>query len=109
MKTAHQRIQEIYKVMKRGVEKAAEKHRLMGVPMVVWKDGKVVEFLPEPARGKKNDPRQKVWRAMLCLACVPLTTPFGPCSPAGIHRLNLFPPPPLARRLTQWRLKNTHR
>jgi hypothetical protein len=32
------------------VEKAAEKHRLMGVPMVVWKDGKVVEFLPEPAR-----------------------------------------------------------
>ena len=48
MKTAHQRIQEIYKVMKRAVEKAAEKHRLMGVPMVVWKDGKVVEFLPEP-------------------------------------------------------------
>jgi hypothetical protein len=50
MKTAHQRIQEISKVMKRAVEKAAEKHRLMGVPMVVWKDGKVVEFLPEPAR-----------------------------------------------------------
>jgi hypothetical protein len=66
MKTAHQRIQEISKVMKRAVEKAAEKHRLMGVPMVVWKDGKVVEFLPEPnARGKKNDPRQKIWRAML--------------------------------------------
>jgi hypothetical protein len=50
MKTAHQRIQEISKVMKRAVEKAAEKHRLMGVPMAVWKDGKVVEFLPEPAR-----------------------------------------------------------
>jgi hypothetical protein len=50
MKTAHQRIQEISKVMQRAVEKAAEKHRLMGVPMAVWKDGKVVEFLPEPAR-----------------------------------------------------------
>ena len=50
MKTAHQRIQEISKVMKRAVEKAAEKHRIMGVPMAVWKDGKVVEFLPEPAR-----------------------------------------------------------
>jgi hypothetical protein len=35
--------------MKRAVEKAAEKHRLMGVPMVVWKDGKVVEFLSKPA------------------------------------------------------------
>jgi hypothetical protein len=22
----------------------------MGVPMAVWKDGKVVEFLPEPTR-----------------------------------------------------------
>ena len=50
MKTAHQRIQEISKVMKRAVEKAAEEHQLMGVPMAVWKDGKVVEFLPEPAR-----------------------------------------------------------
>jgi hypothetical protein len=35
--------------MKRAVEKAAEKHRRMGVPMAVWKDGKAVEFLPEPA------------------------------------------------------------
>jgi hypothetical protein len=54
MKTAHQRIQEISKVMKRAVEKAAEKHRLMGVPMAVWKDGKVVEFLPEPARARPS-------------------------------------------------------
>jgi hypothetical protein len=50
MKTPHQRIQEISRVMKRAVEKAGEKHRLMGVPMAVWKDGKVVEFLPRPAR-----------------------------------------------------------
>ena len=50
MKTAHQRIQKISRVMKSAVEKAAEKHRLMGVPMAVWKDGKVVEFLPEPPR-----------------------------------------------------------
>ena len=56
MKTAHQRIQEISKVMKRAVEKAAEKHRLMGVPMVVWKDGKVVEFLPEPALEPSGNP-----------------------------------------------------
>jgi hypothetical protein len=53
MKTAHQRIQKISKVMKRAVEKAAEKHRLMGVPMVIWKDEKVVEFLPEPARAPR--------------------------------------------------------
>jgi hypothetical protein len=39
--------------MKRAVEKAAKKHRLMGVPMVVWKDGKVVEFLPEAARAPR--------------------------------------------------------
>jgi hypothetical protein len=50
METPHQRIQEISRVMKRAVEKAAEKHRFMGVPMAVWKDGKVVEFLPQPAR-----------------------------------------------------------
>jgi hypothetical protein len=43
--------------MKRAVEKAAEKHRLMGVPMVVWKDGKVVEFLPKPARATSSPPR----------------------------------------------------
>ena len=48
MKTPHQRIQEIAHVMERAVKKAAEKHRLMGVPMVIWKDGKVVEFMPEP-------------------------------------------------------------
>ena len=59
MKTAHQRIQEISRVMKRAVEKAAEKHRLMGVPMVVWKDGKVVEFMPEPAL-KKSSPSRKI-------------------------------------------------
>jgi hypothetical protein len=55
MKTAHQRIQEISKVMKMAVEKAAEKHRLMGVPMVIWKDGKVVEFLPEPPREPRGN------------------------------------------------------
>jgi len=58
MKTAHQRIQEISKVMKRAVEKAAEKHRLMGVPMVVWKDGKVVEFMPKPARDTSSPARK---------------------------------------------------
>lgn len=58
MKTAHQRIQEISEVMKRAVEKAAEKHRLMGVPMVVWKDGKVVEFLPKPTRATSKKARK---------------------------------------------------
>jgi hypothetical protein len=46
----------------------------MGVPMVIWKDGKVVEFLPEPPReprgnhlapsvtffGKKTQARQEM-------------------------------------------------
>jgi hypothetical protein len=39
LKIAHHRILEISKVMKRAVEKAAEKHRLMGVPMGVGKTG----------------------------------------------------------------------
>ena len=41
--------------MKRAVEKAAEKHRLMGVPMVVWKDGKVVELVVGIVGGVRNE------------------------------------------------------
>ena len=32
------------KAMRRGVEKAVEEHRRLHVPMVVWRDGKVVKI-----------------------------------------------------------------
>ena len=35
------------KVLRAAVDGAAEKHRLMGVPMVIWKNGRMVEILPE--------------------------------------------------------------
>jgi hypothetical protein len=41
------------KVLCEAVDGAAEKHRLMGVPMVVWKNGRMVEILPEA----KKSPR----------------------------------------------------
>jgi NCAIR mutase (PurE)-related protein len=36
----------ILDAMNKGVEKAAERHRRMGVPMVIRKDGKTVEIIP---------------------------------------------------------------
>ena len=36
--------------MTRAIEKAADKHRLMGVPMVTWKNGKPFEFIPRKKR-----------------------------------------------------------
>lgn len=32
------------KAMRRGVEKAVEEHRRLRVPMIVWRDGKVVKI-----------------------------------------------------------------
>ena len=32
------------RAMRRGVEKAVEEHRRLDVPMVIWRDGKVVEI-----------------------------------------------------------------
>jgi|688.fasta_scaffold85840_3 hypothetical protein len=36
----------ILDAINKGVEKAAERHRRMGVPMVIRKDGKTVEIIP---------------------------------------------------------------
>ena len=35
------------KILRTAVDGAAEKHRLMGVPMVIWKNGRMEEILPE--------------------------------------------------------------
>lgn len=37
----------IRKAMRDAVQKAIRFHKLMGVPIVVWEDGKVVEIPPE--------------------------------------------------------------
>ena len=34
------------RILREAVDGAAEKHRLMGVPMVVWKNGRMMEILP---------------------------------------------------------------
>jgi hypothetical protein len=47
------------KVLRAAVDGAAEKHRLMGVPMVIWKNGRMVEILPEA----KKSPRVTTRRA----------------------------------------------
>lgn len=44
------KVAQILEAIHRGVEKAAELHRRMGVPMVVWKDGKTVEIMPQKKR-----------------------------------------------------------
>jgi hypothetical protein len=37
----------VQKALRDGVQEAIRIHKLMGVPIVVWKDGKVVEIPPE--------------------------------------------------------------
>ncbi len=37
----------IQKALRDAVQKAIRTHKLMGVPIVVWQDGKVVEIPPE--------------------------------------------------------------
>ncbi len=37
----------VQKALRDAVQKAIRTHKLMGVPIVVWKDGKVVEIPPE--------------------------------------------------------------
>ena len=47
MKTLQQTEEATLKVLRSAVEGAAEKHRRMGVPMVVWKNGRIAEVLPK--------------------------------------------------------------
>ena len=37
----------VQKALRGAVQKAIRTHKLMGVPIVVWEDGKVVEIPPE--------------------------------------------------------------
>ena len=37
----------VQKALRDAVQKAIRTHKLMGVPIVVWKDGKVVEIPPD--------------------------------------------------------------
>lgn len=49
--------------MRRAVQKAIRYHKFMGVPIVVWKDGKVVEIPPEEIvlRDEPNDAPTEIW------------------------------------------------
>jgi hypothetical protein len=46
------------KVLRAAVDGAAEKHRLMGVPMVIWKNGRMVEILPEAKKSPRVTTRR---------------------------------------------------
>lgn len=37
----------VQKALRDGVQEAIRIHKLMGVPIIVWRDGKVVEIPPE--------------------------------------------------------------
>lgn len=50
MKTSRNKETLILDAINKGVEKAAERHRRMGVPMIVRKDGKTVEIMPRKKR-----------------------------------------------------------
>ena len=52
---------EIDAALQRAVREAARQHKLAGLPMVVWRDGKAVwvspdEFLPGDEAAAANDP-----------------------------------------------------
>ena len=45
--------------IQKGVEKAFAEHRRKGVPVVVWRDGKIVRFIPPLEKGKELTPRTR--------------------------------------------------
>lgn len=58
MKSLRQTERETLRVLRDAVAEAAEKHRRMGVPMAVWKDGKVALITPARARRTKETTRK---------------------------------------------------
>jgi hypothetical protein len=54
MKTLQQTEEATLKVLRSAVEGAAEKHRRMGVPMVVWKNGRIAEIIPKAKMSPKS-------------------------------------------------------
>ena len=54
MKSLKQTEEATLKVLRLAVEEAAEKHRRMGVPMVVWKNGRTALVLPKRKRSPKQ-------------------------------------------------------
>lgn len=57
MKSIQQTAEEVLKVLRLAVENAAEKHRRMGVPMVVWKNGQTAQILPKRKKSAKGTTR----------------------------------------------------
>ena len=57
MKTLKQTERETLRVLRDAVAKAADKHRRMGVPMAVWRNGKAVLITPAPPKKARRKPR----------------------------------------------------
>ena len=57
MKSLQQTEKATLKVLRSAVEGAAEKHRRMGVPMVVWKNGQTAQILPKRKKSAKGTTR----------------------------------------------------
>jgi NCAIR mutase (PurE)-related protein len=58
MKSLRQTEEDTLKVLRLAVKGAAEKHRRMGVPMVVWKDGRIAEILPKSIKSHKKSQKK---------------------------------------------------
>jgi len=45
--------------LKIAVAKAIDEHARLGLPVYIWRDGKVVELSPDDVRGESKTPRKK--------------------------------------------------
>jgi hypothetical protein len=54
MKSLQQTEADTLRVLRLAVEGAADKHRRMGVPMVIWKNGRIEEILPKSNKSQKR-------------------------------------------------------
>ena len=57
MQTLKQTERETLRVLRDAVAKAADKHRRVGVPMAVWRNGKTVRITPAPPKKARRNPR----------------------------------------------------
>ena len=52
----HKRAEIAFKI---AVAKAIDEHARLGLPVYIWRDGKVVELSPDEARGKSKTPHKR--------------------------------------------------
>jgi len=54
MKSLQQTEEATLKILRSAGERAAEKHRRMGVQMVVWKNERIAEIIPKSIKSRKK-------------------------------------------------------